>query len=86
MTRRVALGLLAVLLIISPLAGLVAADAGNSVAAQQNGTEWAPPGPYDLEELRTSGSSPAQGTSAEQLYEDSYRYLGPPTDPRARSS
>ncbi len=48
MTRRVALGLLAVLLVVSPMAGLVAADAGNSAAALQatNESNWTAPGSF----------------------------------------
>lgn len=76
MTRRVAIALFVAVLMVSPLAGLAAAQAGNSTATPtENSTateaepEWSPPGPFEIAELRTGGEHPSTAPP-------SVRYVG----------
>lgn len=84
-TRRLALSAILLLLVASPLAGIVAADTGSSstLAAQQQAnnttqtaqqTNWTAPGPFSIEELETGGTKLASSGNAEPP--DSGRSLG----------
>jgi len=68
-TRRVAIGVFVLLLVVSPLAGLAAAQEGNSTATPQNESNWTAPGPFSIQELKTGGThDPKAPSSVRTLY------------------
>jgi len=80
-TRRVAIGVFALLLVVSPLAGLAAAQENNSTATPTPTNEsdnWTAPGPFDLHTLRQGGTVPggAAITGVRDIYDDEGYFAG----------